>query len=164
MKIGAVAVASLLALGLSGTRVAAAAQPWNIYANVRFGYEICYPVDLLIPQQEADDGDGRMFLSSAGATLRIWGNYNANGDSLAALTDQMVKDLTGSTGTVSYRQMASSSAVVSGQVDGTIFYAVRRIEKDTVSSFILTYPMNQKAIFDPVAAKLKGCFHAAHAQ
>jgi hypothetical protein len=163
MKTGAVVVASLLALGFSGTWVAAA-QPWNTYANARFRYEICYPAGLLIPQEEADDGDGRMFISSAGATLRVWGNYNANGDSLAALTDQMAKDLTGSTGTVSYRQIVSSSAVVSGQADGAIFYAVRLIEKDTVSSFILTYPINQKAIFDPVVAKLKGCFHAAHAQ
>ncbi len=159
MKIRIVVVATLLAVG---PWFVAAAEPWSTYANVRFGYNICYPVDLLTPQEEADDGDGRQFTSSAGATLRVWGDYNANGDTLATLTDQLLHDLTGSSGTVSYRQVTSSFSAVSGQADGNIFYAVKLTDNDAVDNFILTYPIGKKEVFDPVAAKLAECFHTGH--
>ncbi len=160
MKTRIAAVAALLAVG---PRLAAA-EPWNTYANARFGYDICYPANLLTPQEAADNGNGRQFTSSVGATLRVWGNYNVNGDTLATLTDEMVRDLTGSSGTVSYRRVASSFSTVSGQAGGNVFYAVRRMDKDAVNSFILTYPIDKKGLFDPVAAKLAKCFHTEHAR
>ena len=36
---------------------------WRVNCRYRFGYLISYPSDLLIPQGEADNGDGQKFLA-----------------------------------------------------------------------------------------------------
>ncbi len=160
VKAGIFPVLSLMAWCLT-PHLAAAAPPWNIYVNARFGYEICYPADLLSPEPEADNGDGRVFTSPTGSTLRVWGTYNVNGDGIAVLTDQTAADLKGDSGIETYRKVTSSTGIVSGQADGMISYAVRHIEGDAIYSFILTYPIAQKAVFDPLAGKLHQCFHTA---
>ena len=43
------------------------------YYNSRFEYSIKYPVKVLVPQEEAENGDGRVFLAKGGAELRVWG-------------------------------------------------------------------------------------------
>ncbi len=42
---------------------APAAENFQTYHNSRFDYAIEYPANLLIPQGEADNGDGQVFVS-----------------------------------------------------------------------------------------------------
>jgi len=60
-----------LALGL-GQLGAASAGPisWRTYSNPRFGYQTCYPHELLKPQPEADNSDGRNL--SASMAQKCW--------------------------------------------------------------------------------------------
>ena len=43
----------------AGVPAVGAEHEWNVYNNVRFGYSVCYPGNLLTAQPEADNGDGR---------------------------------------------------------------------------------------------------------
>jgi hypothetical protein len=51
---------------------------YETYFNERFGYQIDYPKKLLIPQGEAFNGDGQVFLSQdKKIELKVWGRHNA---------------------------------------------------------------------------------------
>lgn len=50
---------------------------YRTYHNIRFGYSISYPADSLIPQGEAENGDGQKFLSRDGRTeMLVYGSHN----------------------------------------------------------------------------------------
>jgi uncharacterized protein len=149
-------------LPVAGTTARAAApvaQSWKTYANVRYRYAICYPADLLKPGTESDNGDGLLFSGASGASLRVWGAYNAAGDSPAALAG----DVADPPATITYRHLTGTSATVSGRKGGDIFYAKILLDEGgtagTMRSFILTYPADQAATYEPVAVKLAACLH-----
>ena len=51
---------------------------YKTYSNARFGYVINYPTDILIPQGEADNGDGQKFISKEkGVIALVYGSNNA---------------------------------------------------------------------------------------
>ena len=55
------------------------------YTNARFGYEISYPENLLLPQGEADNDDGQRFLSpDKQVEMLVWGSNNALGETIAS--------------------------------------------------------------------------------
>lgn len=140
----------------------AVARDWKDYGNARFGYSICYPADLMTAQPEADNGDGRVFTGRSGASLRVWGSYNAAEEDI----DAIVAGVTGS-GKVTYRSASKDWVAVSGRKGGEIFYAKILLQKDkagaieTTKSFVLTYPAKEAATYDAIAARLAKCFSTA---
>ncbi|MDZ5451405.1 hypothetical protein [Labrys sp. ZIDIC5] len=140
----------------------AAARDWSDYANARFGYRICYPADLMTAEPEADNGDGRVFSAPSGASLRVWGSYNAAEEDIDAIVAGIADD-----GKITYRSAAKNGVVVSGRKGGEIFYAKLLLEKDakgaveTIRAFRLTYPAKEAATYDAVAARLAKCFGIA---
>lgn len=149
-------------LGLAVATGPAAALDWQDYGNARFGYRICYPADLMTAQPEADNGDGRVFSAGSGASLRVWGSYNAAEEDIAAI----VAGVAGP-GKVSYRSATKDWVVVSGRSGAEIFYAKVLLEKDakgaveTIRAFRLTYPAGEAKTYDAVAARLAKCFSAS---
>lgn len=146
---------------------AASAEPdghrWDSYANGRFDYRICYPSDLLEAQPEADNGDGRVFTTGSGASLRVWGHYDEDGKTSATL----VGDAVDAGATITYRHATRTAAVLSGRKGGDVFYAkvvLGKAGSDLVRTFLLTYPAREAATFDPVAARLSRCFAAGGAE
>jgi uncharacterized protein len=139
---------------------ATGAHSWKTYINVRYRYAICYPADLLKPGPESDDGDGVLFNAASGASLTVWGTYNTTDESLAALAAHLADP----SATITYRRLTKTSAIVSGRKFGDIFYVKILLEPGdtvgTVRSFILSYPADQAATYDPVAARLSSCLHA----
>lgn len=133
---------------------------WDVYANARFGYEICYPADLLTAQPEADNGDGRKFTGTSGAELAVWGGYNV----LEQDMDALIGDLADEGAAVTYRRATKDWAVVSGRKNGDVFYAKVLLERnavddvDTVRNFRLTYPAGEAKTYDAVVARLAKCF------
>jgi hypothetical protein len=129
------------------------------YANVRYRYAICYPADLLKPGAESDNGEGILFSCAFGASLRVWGAYNAAGGSLATLAGAVADP----PATITYCHPAGTSPMVSGRKGSDIFYAKIRLDQGgtagTVRSFILTYPAEQAATYDPVTVTLAACLH-----
>lgn len=140
----------------------AAAEDWNDYTNARFGYRICYPADLMTAEPEADNGDGRVFTGRSGASLRVWGSYNAAEEDIGTIVAGVAGD-----GKVTYRSATKNWVVVSGRKGGETFYAKVLLEKDakgeveTIRAFRLTYPAKDAATYDPVAARLAKCFAIA---
>jgi uncharacterized protein len=136
-----------------------AAQSWKTYTNVSYRYAICYPANLLKPGAEADNGDGLVFTGASGASLRVCGTYNAAGDSLAALAG----DVADPPATITYRHLTGTSATVSGRKGVDIFNAEILLDQGgtagMVRRFILTYPPEQAATYDPVAVKLAASLH-----
>ena len=156
-------LAAILSILLANMPAMASAHEWKTYTNVRFGYHICYPADLLTAGPEADNGDGRVFSARSGAELRVWGNYNA----LEQDMDAIVRDLADPDATITYRRGTKSWAVVSGHKNGDIFYAkvlMTRNAKDGIDSvhtFRLTYPAGETKTYDAVAERLAKCFRLA---
>ncbi len=153
-------LAATSAILLAGVPAMASDHEWNVYANVRFGYSICYPADLLTAQPEADNGDGRAFSGKLGAELRVWGGYNVLEQDL----DTIVAGLAGRNAVVSYRRTGKSWAVISGKENDAVFYAKVLLERnaargiDTVRALHLTYPADEARTYDAVADRLAKCF------
>src|ERR1700748_3583670 len=54
----------------------AAPYSYDTYCNVRFGYCLDYPTDILSPQTESENGDGRVFmLKNNTEFMRVYGNW-----------------------------------------------------------------------------------------
>jgi hypothetical protein len=148
-----------------GSSAAAASAPddpaWDIYANSRFAYTLCYPKNLLDPQGESPNGDGQKFLAKDGAQLLVYGSNNALDQSIQDVFDSMASRLAGPSGKVTYKAVRPSWFVLSGQNGSTIFYAKTFYGKDVIRSFELTYDSSHASVYNPIAAKLGSCFTKA---
>jgi hypothetical protein len=56
----------LVALIIALPAVASNSLTYKPYVNLRFGYSVQYPADLLIAQGESDNSDGQRFVSKNG--------------------------------------------------------------------------------------------------
>jgi len=134
----------------------AQAPAYQTYNNARFAYSISYPANLLTPQGEAENGDGQTFRSKdGGAELRVWGQYNVNNESLRSAFDQAV-DQSGSG--VSYKVIRPGWFVVTALIEGKIHYRKTMLRRDVFKTFEIEYPESQKAVYDPVTARISKSF------
>ncbi len=135
---------------------------YQTYSNARFAYSIDYPADLLVPQDEAQNGDGRVFKAKRGdAELRVWGQYNALFDTLKK---SYLSDLKERGSGVTYKTLLTASYVISGTKDGKIYYQKTILSGTdgdagaTFATFVIQYNKAEKATWDPVAAKISRSF------
>lgn len=135
---------------------------YETYVNSRFGYSIEYPKGVLKPQPEAENGDGRVFLSKSGtAELRVWGQYNALENTL---NEKYQEDLEEYGSGVSYKVLKSGSYVISGIKGGKIFYQKTLLKGDGTDSgsiyytFTMKYRKSEKAKYDPIVTRVAGSF------
>ena len=134
---------------------------WNTYGNARFELLICFPADLLTPQPEADNGDGRVFVAADGTRLEVWGTFNAQNLTPAQVLAAETAHITGEHGTITYKASKPGWYALSGTMDGKVFY--QRGLSDTVrfASFRLVYPKAAAATWNPVAARISECLKGA---
>ena len=137
------------------THYASSAQRvvYKTYTNARYGYSIAYPSSLLIPQGEADNGDGQAFRSRDGsAEMRVYGSQDMGGGLTAAYNEaQAGKD-------VSYKIIKRNWFVVSGRVGGKIFYQKTMIKGDVLKTFLIEYDESQKATYDAATTRIARSF------
>jgi hypothetical protein len=135
------------ALLLSGM---AAPPAYKTYHNVRFGFRIDYPTTLR-PQPEADNGDGRRFVSADGQTsLAAYASYSALDDGLAAYQRLARQHWQGQHATLTLDQKLATGFVLSGQVKGHIFYEKTVLRAGTLTTFVWEYPVASKPAMDAV--------------
>ncbi|PSJ37902.1 hypothetical protein [Allosphingosinicella deserti] len=150
-----------LALSTAAKPAPAAALPdgWETYTNVRYGFAICYPANLLGAQGEADNGDGQIFKAGDGAELRAFGTNNILNRSLAAEAVQQVRSHIGRYGKITYRISRPGWTVVSG-TDGEsqLFYAKTFAREGQFITFKLTYPKTAAQRYRSVVERLSRCF------
>jgi hypothetical protein len=126
--------------------------------NARFGYSISYPVDILYPQGEADNGDGQEFLSkNADAKLLVYATNNALNESLE---DQYLEISRGGMSdnpkrVVTYKTLKNNWYVVSGYNSGKVFYQKTILHNDQFQTLYFEYDENKKNIYDSL---LRGIF------
>lgn len=163
----AAAVACALALAGGGTAQAtetlraglgASASGWRPYLNGRFGFGMEYPDALMRAQPEADNGDGRHFLARRGhADASAWGGYNALEQTPAQMADDTQRECAG--GRAAYRAVWRDGAVVSCPLaGGRVLYKRTWLRRDVESTLRITYPAAERAVWDPVIARMSRTF------
>jgi len=149
----------VLALPAPAAAATAPDESWKDYVNVRFGFAICYPEGLLIPQGEADNADGQSFKAEDGAELSAFGTNNALGRSLRQEASERARRYAGSKGRITYHLAEPERNIVSGD-DGasSFFYAKTLARDDQFVTFRLKYPKAAAARYKPVVERLSQCF------
>jgi hypothetical protein len=136
---------------LGGTLALASLTPpaYKTYHNARFGYRIDYPADFR-PQPEAENGDGRRFVSPDGqAVLSAYAGYNALDGGLAA-SRKIAREAWQQHATFTLDQPTRTGYVLSGQVKGRIFYEKTVLQRNTLTTFLWEYSATRKASMDAV--------------
>lgn len=135
---------------------------YESYSNARFDYSIDYPVNLLVPQRESTNGDGRAFLAKKGdAKMLVWGQYNALFDTL---TNAYQSDLEERGAGVTYKILLKDSYVISGTKAGKIYYQKTMLSGTdgdgdaTFATFTIEYKKSEKAKYDPIVARISKSF------
>jgi hypothetical protein len=141
---------SALLLGGALALASLASPAYKTYHNTRFGYHIDYPADLR-PQPEADNGDGCRFVSADGQTvLTAYASYNALDGGLATERRIAQQSWREKYATFTLDQLTRTGYVLSGQVQGRIFYEKTVLKNNTLTTFSWEYPAAQKAAMDTV--------------
>lgn len=133
------------------------------YGNARFGYEVSYPPDLLIPQGEAENGDGQCFLSREGdVELCVWGSHNAMDETIQSNFQKDIQEKTPGhpDKSVTFKQIKGSTYVVSGYLGDKIFYqkTIHIPQDDIFTTCYLIYPADKKQEFDSVVTSISKSF------
>ena len=140
---------------------------WHRYDNGRFGYSVCYPPEL-VPQREADNGDGREFKSRDGkVTARAYGSFEQPADGgktpFAQELGYAMDYAKTLKVTISYKLVKPHVFVLSGaSPSGLVWYRKEIEAQDRTVTLEFEYPAALKAGMDPVAAKMSACLVAGH--
>ena len=141
--------------GRSGPR-RAADPALDTYVNPRFAYAVTYPRGVLLPQGEAENGDGQRFVSPDGrAVLAVWGSHNALNQTLLSHHQDAVRDFGGR---VTYQALRPDWYVFSGIRQGRIFYQKTLFRDDIFKTFTFTYDATQRHLYDRIAAAISKSF------
>jgi hypothetical protein len=133
------------------------------YCNARFGYCIDYPADVLIPQEEAANGDGRKFINRKGAIiLTVFGRLNLDSEGeVIPVSKQYNSDLARlkKEASIKYKTAGKDFYVISGQYkNGKSFYHKMILKNDAFCFAMLEYSDEEKAVFDKYAAVIHKTF------
>jgi hypothetical protein len=145
----------------SGATVAAPLQ--DIYVNSRYDYSISYPAALLKAQPESDAGDGTVFDATKGtAQFRIFAGGTApdiNDTSTAAAKSAEEKCLGHH---AAYRVVKPRLAAISCTIGPNILYSKTLLRDGVATTFMGTYPVKERATWDPVVAAMARSMMAGH--
>jgi hypothetical protein len=126
---------------------------YRTYSNARYGFSIAYPVGILVPQGESDNGDGQRFASrSGGATLTAYGSNRMD----RSLQDEF--QTAQENRNVTYRVLKRDMFVVSGTANGKIFYQKTLLRGDSFKTFIIEYDEHERGTFDPITTRISRSF------
>jgi hypothetical protein len=152
--------AVLMFVVLSSLAAAHSQNNYSVYHNGRFDYSIAYPADILIPQGEAENGDGQKFLSRDGRTeMLVYGSHNSLNQSLQELfANETTRTSEHQNRVVTYKILRRDWFVVSGIEDGRIFYQKTLLRTDIFKTFRIEYDDSKKQAWNPVAAKIAASF------
>ena len=162
MSVVRAACAAAALVLISGT--AASAQPAadvesevpkGHYVNVRYGYSISFPPELLVAEPEADAGDGRAFHARKGlAQMRVWAEWKvADLDQRPAKIAAEAEQECG--GSAAYKVVKPALVAVSCVTKkGEILYEKTLFKGDQVVTMHMTYPATERRTWDPVLQRI----------
>ena len=136
---------------------------FNKYCNPRFGYCVDYPGELIYPQPESENGDGKIFKNRKGEEiLRVYGTNNSDPEfGNISLEQQYNNDLHetdeengNNDQVITYQKLGKTFFVISGLKKGKIFYQKTIHKDDSFAYAILQYDDGEKATFDKVSKRI----------
>lgn len=132
----------------------AAAGP-QTYVNERFGTSVSFPAEIFVDHEEPPaNGDGLTFVSRDGASLAVFGMYNAFDDTPASLADRLGAD-NGPSYKLTYRRVGDDWIVLSGRDKGLVFYDRYEFGRDgVIHGMSLRYPVDLKLRYDRLAGEI----------
>lgn len=136
----------------------------SAYHNTRYDYLINYPEDILFPQREAENGDGRIFLDSSGVErLRVFGSLNRDKEgNQISLKEKFGMEMSefarSKKNVVVYKLFKNDYFVFSGVKDGCIYYSKVIKKKDAFATAVMQYSAAEKAEYDKVIEKIMKSF------
>lgn len=150
-------VLCLLAAGSVGLAAAPKVDPWPVYTNARYGYQLEHAPDALL-EEEAQNGDGRRILSADKALeVLVWGDLDPMLGGVDGRWAELLAPADGAK--ITYKRRGKDFLVVSGTVikDGvkTVFYRkVLTGRPDQFATFEARYPFARKRDLDKVVARM----------
>jgi len=147
MRIRSVFLSVVILLSLAF--VAAAESSFQTYRNARFGYSVEVPSDFRKGEAPVNN-DGRVFYDRRSeGILSVFGMYNALEASPESYAAERETDWKGLNGNVTYRAMRKGWFVLSGTVDGEIFYerVLFSDNRETIATLLVRYPESEKERF-----------------
>lgn len=150
----------LFLLMVFGVNASAAELVYKTYVNSRYGFSIDYP-DYLIPQGEAVNGDGQVFLSKDGeAELRVYARAciddrdTTPAEFLRKADAEKVKEGR----VISYRAKGKGFAVVSGTKGKQIYYDKLMTTGNWCTFFQWNYAASNKEKYDEATRLIANSF------
>ena len=148
----------LCAVVASSTAVAIAQQyNYKTYTNVRFKYSISYPAELLVPQGEAENGDGQIFNENGRSSveMRVYGGYNVLHETLRSRYEQLTRKWSNG---VTYKVLRRDWFVVSALVNGKIHYQKTILRGDTFKTLEIEYDAVRGSTYNEVTERVANSF------
>jgi hypothetical protein len=143
----------VVALVLGPAAMAAPLQ--DSYVNSRYDYAISYPPALLSAQPESDAGDGRVFQAVKGTaqfTVFAGGTVPDFNDTPRAAAKSAEEKCPGHH--AAYRAVKPRLAAISCTIGTDVLYSKTLLRHGVATTFMGTYPVTERAIWDPVVAAM----------
>ncbi|EAU40049.1 hypothetical protein FP2506_02370 [Fulvimarina pelagi HTCC2506] len=116
------------------------------YKNERFGTSATFPTELFPNRLPAPtSGDGLGWSAPSGAEIFIYARNNQGGETPKSVISQRAD-----ADDVTYKASGERWAVVSGYLDGRIFYERYIFRGDLIHSVAIRYPESARDTYDPI--------------
>jgi hypothetical protein len=132
------------------------------YVNPVYGYSICYPNNIFVPQGESISGDGQTFEAGDGAELHVHADYNVPYRSIQDDFNNTVA-AENRNGIVTFKIQEDNWYVVSGVVGSRIFYRKTIQAGEEFVTFRAFYPGSANDLYADVVTALGKCLKATKA-
>jgi hypothetical protein len=129
------------------------------YTNGRYGYQVSYPENLLIPEREADAGDGLAFHARRRpAKMSVWAAWNLDDEAVDQSPQGVAREAASDcAGRAAYRLVKPNLVALSCETaKGTVIYQKTIISKAELTTVRFGYPGMEKAIWNDVVARVAG--------
>lgn len=126
---------------------------YDVYFNGRFTYFVEFPLALLIPQGEPDNGDGQRFIANDGrAQMAVFGSHNTLGMTIEQAYQQAIT-FAGTQPT--YQVLRDDWFVISGYLpNGRIYYQKTFLIEDIFRTVWLEYQPELRRLYDAVTERV----------
>jgi hypothetical protein len=155
-----VALAAMIAALTAAS--AASAQAWRTYSNVRYGFSLQYPSDILAEELATEAGDGQLFVAKNGDARLLVGTLSNEANFTPASYQSYVARNSYADYRIDYHRVGGSWFALSGEGSGKTFYekAMFSCGGQRISSFAMIYRSDQRHIFDRIVERIEDTFRA----
>ena len=155
-------VASYVAAILAQPTLALAqnSMGWQHYEETNASVELLYPAAVFKPDPSKTSPAGRVFVTTHGSARLLIGALQNTDKHTPRSYQKFISEESFKGANFDYAPVGNSWAVLSGTRDGTMFYqkAFFNCGGRIISTFALTYPIAERAFFDPIVERIEDSF------